>query len=675
MSRHRHIRNMNIDDEYYDDDEEEDYGNENDGGHYDDDGYDDDEYYEEEQDKAFSINDLIGEVQSVTGRILSDEQVQKILLQNSCNVERTINQIFDGPSQGSSRQSEKLTHPAPTSAPAGGASKVKPFDFSTPSPDDVVAMARKKAPAAGLQLNQGTKPAAKTVTLPSEPPSAALASMAISQPKPTPPAARTVTPKAPPAARTQPVFTPKPPSVPAQSKKNKIDVAEEYNKRKSTKDSLNLIIVGHVDAGKSTLMGHMMCLLGEVSDRALKKNQHEAEKIKKGSFSFAWVLDATEEERNRGVTIDVAEMKFETPNRQFTLLDAPGHRDFIPNMIAGACQADVAILVVDSSPGEFEAGFDLGGQTREHALLVRALGVTQLIVAVNKLDMMEWSQERYDEICKKLGAFLVHAGFKKQKLTYIPTSGWLGENLVKREEPLLNKWYKGQTLIGQLDQLEAPTRMIDRPLRMSVSDFFKGGLGTGTGGDVSVSGRIDCGSVQLKDEVLVMPINEVAVVKAIECNHESVKWAVAGDSVTISLSGIDSQHVKKGNVLCQVGHPIPITRKIRAQIVTFDISRPLTIGVPVVFHTQSLAEAGSIKSLISILDKATGEVVKKRPRALTKNLTAEVEIELLRPLCLEKSADNKFFGRFTLRCGSQTVAAGLVMDILAYENAGDVEAV
>ncbi|KAJ3091066.1 HBS1-like protein, partial [Quaeritorhiza haematococci] len=302
----------------------------------------------------------------------------------------------------------------------------------------------------------------------------------------------------------------------AKSNVKKVDVVEEYKKRAMEKESLNLVVVGHVDAGKSTLMGHVLYLLGEVSDRTMKRYERDSEKMKKSSFAFAWVLDETEEERSRGITMDVAITKFQTEHRRFTLLDAPGHRDFIPNMISGAAQADVAILVVDSTTGEFEAGFESGGQTREHALLIRSLGVAQLVVAVNKLDVMNWSQARYQEIVNKLTAFLTQAGFRKSKVTFIPTSGYTGENLLKRENEELKKWYSGPTLVEQIDRFEVPQRPIDKPFRLSVVDFFKGSIssaGGGGSGAVSMSGRIESGHVQIGDQVAVMPINEIGIVR------------------------------------------------------------------------------------------------------------------------------------------------------------------
>ncbi|KAF9560847.1 HBS1-like protein, partial [Lunasporangiospora selenospora] len=261
----------------------------------------------------------------------------------------------------------------------------------------------------------------------------------------------------------------------------RIDVVSEYQKRSAEKESLNLVVIGHVDAGKSTLMGHLLYLQGEVTEKVIRKHERDAQRIGKGSFAFAWVLDETGEERERGITMDVGVTKFETDHRRFTLLDAPGHRDFIPNMISGTAQADVAILVIDATTGEFEAGFLANGQTKEHALLARSLGVQQLVIAINKLDVVGWSEARFLEISEKLQEFLVkEAHFREQNLTFIPCSGFTGENLVRRSKKgsICNgsavssatvdatvarvleefEWYKGPTLIQTIDQLEAPPR-------------------------------------------------------------------------------------------------------------------------------------------------------------------------------------------------------------------------
>lgn len=443
-------------------------------------------------------------------------------------------------------------------------------------------------------------------------------------------------------------------------KQDKAKLKEEYERRKAGKDLLNLVVIGHVDAGKSTLMGHLLYQMGVVNKRAMHKYEQESKKRGKGSFAFAWVLDETEEERTRGVTMDIAQTAFETPHKQITLLDAPGHKDFIPNMITGAAQADVAILVVNATRGEFETGFESGGQTREHALLARSLGVSQLLVAVNKMDTVDWSQSRYDDIVKKLGLFLKQAGYKDIDLSYIPCSGLGGENLTKAvSEPKLASWYKGSTLVEQIDKFKAVERPMDKPFRLIISDVFKG-LGSG----FSVAGRVSSGSVQAGDRVLVQPAGDLAVVKALTMDDSDNTCGFAGDHVTVVLTGMDMAHVNVGSVLCDPQNPIKSAMRIRARIVIFNLELPITKGFTVVFHYQSITEPAIIKRLNCQLNKNTGEVIKNKPKCLVKNSSAVVEIEFERPVCLEMYKDYKDLGRFMLRQGGHTIAAGLVEEVL-----------
>ncbi|XP_035664390.1 HBS1-like protein isoform X2 [Branchiostoma floridae] len=445
-----------------------------------------------------------------------------------------------------------------------------------------------------------------------------------------------------------------------KTKQGVLDVAAELSKRDEGKEVINMVIIGHVDAGKSTLMGHLLYRMGHVNKKTMHKYEVESQKAGKASFAYAWVLDETGEERVRGITMDVGLTKFETDHKVVTLLDAPGHRDFIPNMITGAAQADVAILVVDASTGEFEAGFEAGGQTREHAMLVRSLGVTQLAVAINKLDTVGWSENRYQAIVKKLGHFLKQAGFKDSDVVYIPVSGLQGENLIKpASEPQLTAWYKGPCLLQQIDSFKSPSRPVDKPFRFCVSDVFKG-MGSG----FSVAGRLVAGSIQNSTRVMVMPVGETATVKGIAIHDFPMNWACAGDHATLTITGTDIMKVSVGSVLCDLANPILAASRIRARVIIFNIEVPITKGFPVVFHYQTLSEPANIRKLISLLHKSTGEVTRNKPRCLSKGNNAVVEVELNRPVCLELYKDNKDLGRFMLRYGSATIAAGVVTEIL-----------
>ncbi|XP_023203077.1 HBS1-like protein isoform X1 [Xiphophorus maculatus] len=438
-----------------------------------------------------------------------------------------------------------------------------------------------------------------------------------------------------------------------------INIKAELERRQGGKPLLNLVVIGHVDAGKSTLMGHLLYLLGNVNKRTMHKYEQESKKAGKASFAYAWVLDETGEERDRGVTMDVGMTKFETNSKVVTLMDAPGHKDFIPNMITGAAQADVAVLVVDASRGEFEAGFEAGGQTREHALLVRSLGVTQLAVAVNKMDQVNWQQERFQEISSKLGHFLKQAGFKESDVFFVPTSGLSGENLTARSTVSeLTSWYSGHSLLEQIDAFKAPQRSIDKPFRLCVSDVFKD-----QGSGFCVTGKIEAGFIQTGDKILAMPPNETCTVKGITLHDEALDWAAAGDHVSLTVTGMDIIKINVGCVFCDPKEPIRVCTRFRARILLFNIEVPITQGFPVLLHYQTVSEPATIKKLISVLHKSSGEVLKKKPKCLSKGMNAVVEIQTQRPVSLELYKDYKELGRFMLRYVGSTIAAGVVTEI------------
>ncbi|KAK9310397.1 hypothetical protein QLX08_000372 [Tetragonisca angustula] len=438
----------------------------------------------------------------------------------------------------------------------------------------------------------------------------------------------------------------------------KVDVMKIYkDKRGDSKEQLHLVVVGHVDAGKSTLLGRLLCELGQVPSRLIHKYQQESKKIGKQSFAYAWVLDETGEERERGITMDVGHSKFETETKSITLLDAPGHKDFIPNMITGATQADVALLVVDATRGEFETGFDSGGQTREHALLLRSLGISQLAVIVNKLDTVNWSKERFDEIVNKMSVFLKQAGFK-DNVTFVPCSGLSGENILTKPKEPLSNWYTGPTLVSVIENFKCPERHINKPFRFSVNDIFKG-----TGSGFCVSGHVETGMVSLGDKVLVLPRNETAVVKGLQIDEISTTNAFAGDHVSLTLSGIDQQNVGIGDIICNLQNPVPVTTRFQAHVVVFAVKIPIMKGLPVIIHQHSLVQPAVITKLVVQLHRNTGEMIKKKPRCLPKNSSAIIEITTQNPVCMELYKDIKELGRIMLRVEGTTIAAGLITKI------------
>lgn len=440
------------------------------------------------------------------------------------------------------------------------------------------------------------------------------------------------------------------------------------------KKAVSLVVIGHVDAGKSTLMGRLLYELGRVDEKTRVANERGSSKAGKGSFSWAWELDGTVEERERGITMDIALQSLSTPRRQVTILDAPGHKDFIPNMISGAAQADCALLVVDAITGEFEAGFDRGGQTREHLLLVRSLGVSQVIVAVNKLDQVNWDPSRFEEICGLLRAFLVQSGFPPPKTSFVPVSAMLGVNLVNctdADASALSKWYKGPTLVDLLDKLEPPTREIASPFRLPISNVFKG-QNSGTG----VTGRICGGVVQVGERLRVLPGDESAIVRLIDVEEQSVPWAAAGTNATLYLTSIDPIHLSIGSVLCPPSDIVPLATVFTARIIVFDIQLPIITGASIELFHHSRDVPATISKLIATLDRASGVVTKKNPRVLTKGISAEVEISLragtlsgpalsARPIPLEPFSVNKDMGRILVRRGGETISAGIVVDIIS----------
>ncbi|KAH8365694.1 hypothetical protein KR093_003512 [Drosophila rubida] len=429
--------------------------------------------------------------------------------------------------------------------------------------------------------------------------------------------------------------------------------------RATLKSHIHMIVIGHVDAGKSTLMGHLLYDTGNVSQRVMHKHEQESKKLGKQSFMYAWVLDETGEERARGITMDVGQSRIETATKIVTLLDAPGHKDFIPNMISGATQADVALLVVDATRGEFESGFELGGQTREHAILVRSLGVNQLGVVINKLDTVGWSQERFQEIVHKLKAFLKQAGFKESDVSFTPCSGLTGENLSKgAQEPALKSWYKGSHLLDVIEHFKVPERAIDRPLRMSVSDIYKG-----TGSGFCISGRIETGVLCVNDKVLVGASREQAQVKALTMDELTQTSVFAGDQISVTLAGVDINNITVGCIICDPQLPIPVTTRFQCRIIVFNVKVPITMGYPVLLHHQSLIEPAVVCKLTASIHKSTGEVVKKKPRCLGNNSCALVEVETSRPICIERYSDFKELGRVMLRVAGVTIAAGMVTKI------------
>lgn len=402
-------------------------------------------------------------------------------------------------------------------------------------------------------------------------------------------------------------------------------------------------------------MGRLLFDLKAIDERTMGKYKIEAEQMGKSSFAFAWILDQGTEERARGVTIDVATNKFETERTAFTILDAPGHRDFVPNMIAGASQADFAVLVIDASLGEFEAG--LRGQTKEHALLVRSMGVSKMVIAVNKMDRASWSEDRFRDIQQQMSAFLTAAGFRKDNVSFVPCSGLRGDNILTRSTEKHASWYSGLTLVDQLDTSEPTAQALDKPLRMTIDDVFEDPIQ----GPLSVSGRVEAGSLQVGDEIMVMPNGQRASIKAIEVDHEHGDWAVASQNVILHFASSVNPPMKAGNVLSHSATPVMNVSSFTAKVLTFEHLTPM----PVDIHKGRLHIAGKISKLVAVLDKGDGRVVKKKPKIVPPGSIARVVVDLDGVAPIE-------VGRVILRANGETVATGLLERCSAEEGESSI---
>ncbi|KAL5392062.1 hypothetical protein PMIN02_006286 [Paraphaeosphaeria minitans] len=425
-----------------------------------------------------------------------------------------------------------------------------------------------------------------------------------------------------------------------------LNVVDEYRKC-GLKRVANFVVIGHVDHGKSTLMGRLLYDLKVVDERSVDKLRQEAETIGKSSFALAWLMDQTPEERGRGVTVDIATVPFETEQTSFTILDAPGHRDFIPNMIAGVSQADFAVLVVDAQENSFQSG--LKGQTKEHALIVRSMGIQRLIVAVNKMDTVSWSKERFDKARQATTAFFETASFSLKNITFIPCAGLSGDNVTKLVTDENAEWYSGPTFLEALEASEPKPRALERPLRLTINDVFRG---SGQN-PLSISGQIEAGTLQIGDVVLTLPSRETATVKAIELPDGSpADWAVAGQIPTLHLVDIDAVHLRLGDLLCAPTDPVRLVKSFTCKMLAFEHVMPQFVDV---FRGKQQA-TGLITALASILNKNTGEVTRRKPRIVRPGEVARVRIELEGSAGLPLEVG----GRIVLRDGGRTVGAGLL---------------
>uniref|UniRef100_A0A6N2NKD4 Tr-type G domain-containing protein n=1 Tax=Salix viminalis TaxID=40686 RepID=A0A6N2NKD4_SALVM len=414
------------------------------------------------------------------------------------------------------------------------------------------------------------------------------------------------------------------------------------DKSENALTQLNLAIVGHVDSGKSTLSGRLLHLSGRITQKEMHKYKKEAKLQGKGSFAYAWALDESPEERERGITMTVAVAYFDSKKYHVVVLDSPGHKDFVPNMISGATQADAAILVIDASIGGFEAGMDSKGQTKEHARLIRSFGVDQIIVAVNKMDSVQYSKDRFDLIGTQLGTFLRSCGFKDSLVSWIPLSAVENQNLVAAPS-------------------DPPKRDFSKPLLMPICDVVK----SSSQGPVSACGKLEAGALRSGLKVLVMPSGDVGTIRSLERDSQICAVARAGDNVTVSLQGIDGSNVMAGGVLCHPDFPVAVAKHFELKVLVLDfLTIPIVIGSQLEFHIHHAKEAARVVKIISVLDPKTGKVSKKAPRCLTSKQSAIIEVALDGTVCAEEFTNSRALGRAFLRTLGKTVAVGIVTRII-----------
>ncbi|XP_049852049.1 elongation factor 1-alpha-like [Schistocerca gregaria] len=426
---------------------------------------------------------------------------------------------------------------------------------------------------------------------------------------------------------------------------------------KKEKAHINIVVIGHVDAGKSTTTGHLIYKCGGIEKRTIEKFEKESMEQGKGSFKYAWVLDNLKAERDRGITIDISLHTFETNNYRCTVIDAPGHRDFIKNMITGTSQADVAILVVSAVSGEFEAGISSNGQTKEHALLAYTLGVKQMIVAVNKMDekTVNFGEKRYTEIKDEVSKELKRIGYKPDTVPFIPISGWNGDNLFSDRSDKL-AWYKGPTLFDALDALKVPKRPTDKPLRLPLQDVYKiGGIGT-----VPV-GRVETGVLKTGMNVLIAPVGIVTEVKSIEMHHVAVQEAAPGDNVGFNIKNVSIKDIRRGYVVSDTKNdPASGVEDFTSQIIVLNHPGQIGQGYTPVLDCHTAHISCKFVELISKVDKRSGADLESHPKFIKKGDAAIVLLKPSKPMCCEPFSAYPPLGRFAVRDMRTTVAVGVI---------------
>ena len=415
------------------------------------------------------------------------------------------------------------------------------------------------------------------------------------------------------------------------------------------KPHLNLIIIGHVDNGKSTTVGRLLYATGVLTDRDMARYKELTAQYNRPTFEFAFVMDQLKEERERGITIDIMHKEFQTPKYYFTIIDAPGHRDFVKNMITGASQADAAVLVVATDEG-------IKPQTREHAILASVLGIKQMIVGINKMDKVEYNQAKFEALKKEVSDFLKTLGFKTDSMLFIPYSALYGDNVSAKSDKM--PWYTGMTLLESLDSLTVPIKPTDKALRLPIQDVFSiSGFGT-----VPV-GRVETGVLKVGETVIVMPSGVKAEVKSIEMHHQAMQKAEPGDNIGFNIKGIDRKDIKRGDVIGPTNNPPTVAEDFTAQVIVLKHPNVIAKGYTPVFHIHTAQIACTFAELLEKKDPKTGATLEKNPETIKTGDIAIVKIKPTKPIALEKFSDFPQLGRFAIRDMGETIGAGVILDV------------
>ena len=405
------------------------------------------------------------------------------------------------------------------------------------------------------------------------------------------------------------------------------------------KEHLNLAFIGHVDHGKSTLVGNLLVKAGTINEQQLAS----------GEDKFRFIMDTTKEEQERGVTIDLAHQKFSTKKYDYTVVDCPGHRDFVKNMITGASQADAGVLVVAADDGVMP-------QTKEHVFLSKTLGINQLIIGINKMDLVDYSEDKYNELKEEVSNLIKTVGFNPADVPFIPLSAFEGDNIVEASSN--TSWYKGPTLIDALDALSAPDKPTNLPLRIPIQDVYSiTGVGT-----VPV-GRVETGVMKKGENVIFEPAGASGEVKSIEMHHEQFEEAEPGDNIGFNVRGVGKNDIRRGDVAGHTDNAPTVAKEFDAQIVVLQHPGVITVGYTPVFHCHTSQVACTFLELSKKLNPATGAVDEENPDFLKTGNAAIVKIKPTKPMCLENAKEIPQMGRFAIRDMGQTVAAGLCLNV------------